>query len=171
MDPFVSMAKESITACITAKKVLPAPTPLPKSFAQRAGVFVSLHTKSDRSLRGCIGTFAPTRKNIAEEIIHNAIAAATDDPRFDPVRPDELDDLIINVDILTPPEPVTDIKQLNPVKYGLIVANQHGRKGLLLPDIGIGTIDEQIAVCCEKGGINPTTDKLSFSKFTVVRHK
>jgi AmmeMemoRadiSam system protein A len=172
MDNYVNLARKTIERYVEAGQVIKTPVGLPKKLlTAKAGVFVSLHRKSDHSLRGCIGTFAPTRQNIAEEIIHNAMAAATEDPRFDPVTKDELNDLEINVDVLTSPEPVADIKQLNPKKYGLIVANQNGHKGLLLPDIGVDTVEEQIAICCDKGGIESATDKLSLSRFTVERHK
>lgn len=147
------------------------PDNFPSLNKSKSGVFVSLHKKSDHSLRGCIGTFLPTKETVAEEIINNAIAAATEDPRFDPVSDDELDDLDINVDVLSGPEQISDTKKLNPKKYGLIVTNQNGRKGLLLPDIGVDTVDEQIAICCEKGCINPQTDKLTLFRFTVERHK
>ena len=82
-----------------------------------------------------------------------------------------MDDLDFNVDVLSEPKPVEDIKELDPVKFGLIVQNQRGCRGLLLPDIGVNTVAEQIAICCEKGGINPLADKLSLFKFTVERHK
>jgi len=138
---------------------------------QKAGVFVSLHKKSDHSLRGCIGTFLPTKNNIAGEIISNAISAAFKDPRFTPLTENELDDLEINVDVLSKPESITDLKQLDPKKYGLLVKNVQGRSGLLLPDIGIKTIEEQFSVCCQKGGINPVNDKIKLYRFTVERHK
>jgi len=70
-------------------------------------------------LRGCIGTFEPTQKNVAEEIITNAVSSATRDPRFSPIEPDELQDLDYSVDVLTQPEPVADESQLDPQKYGL----------------------------------------------------
>ena len=72
-------------------------------------------------LRGCIGTYLPTRVNIAEEIIRNAIAAATEDYRFGPIREEEFSQLSYTVYILNYPEPVEDIKKLNPKKFGIIV--------------------------------------------------
>ena len=66
---------------------------------ERAGIFVSI--KKDGQLRGCIGTFEPSRPNIAEEIIANAISAATRDPAFLPIAPDELEHLSFSVDVLT----------------------------------------------------------------------
>lgn len=171
MSDYISLAEQSIREYFTKKQLMVPPAGLPASFLnKKAGVFVSLHKKSDHSLRGCIGTIAATQKNLAEEIIHNALAAAFDDPRFPPLQENELTDLEINVDVLSPPEPVTDLKSLDPKKFGLIVRNQRGQSGLLLPDIGVNTVAEQIAICCQKGGLSLTHDRLSFFRFTVERH-
>ena len=172
MDPFVSLVKKTIEEYLSTGQINKPPADLPnKMLKKKAGVFVSLHKKSDHSLRGCIGTFLPTKDSVAEEIISNAIAAAFKDPRFLPLTEKELDDLEINVDVLSKPEPVTDIKQLNPKKYGLLIKNQDNLSGLLLPDIGIETVEEQITICCQKGGIDPKDDKLELYRFTVERHR
>src|SRR4030043_2294322 len=89
------------------KGKMPKPRELSPEMRERAGVFVSLHKHGQ--LRGCIGTFEPTKDNVAEEIIANAISSSTTDPRFPPVTASELDDLEYGVDILTTPEPVTDL--------------------------------------------------------------
>jgi AmmeMemoRadiSam system protein A len=172
MDQYTALALEAIKHFFKTKEVLVPPTNLPQEMRNTsAGVFVSLHKKPNHALRGCIGTLEPTCDNLAEEICQNALSAAFEDPRFLPLAQKELADLEINVDVLSPPELVEDKTSLDPKKYGLIVANQNDRRGLLLPDIGIDSVDEQIAICCEKGGIDPTTDKLSLSRFTVQRHK
>lgn len=133
----------------------------------RAGVFVTLHKYGN--LRGCIGTFIPTQKNIAEEIIRNAIAAATEDPRFPPVTEDELPELEISVDVLSEPEEVEDIEELDPKKYGIIVESGF-KRGLLLPDIeSVDTVDEQIEITKRKAGIYPG-EPIKIYKFTVTRH-
>lgn len=93
--------------------------------AGQAGVFVSL--KKQGQLRGCIGTFGPTRSTIASEIIHNAISAGTTDPRFEPVQLKELPEPTISVDILETPQPVHNIDDLDPQKYGVIVRNGNRR--------------------------------------------
>lgn len=171
MDNYVILASNTIKEYINSGKAINPPSNLPKEmFEKKAGVFVSLHRKSDHSLRGCIGTFLPIKNNVAEEIISNAISAAFKDPRFLPLTEKEFDDLEINVDILSEPELIADIKQLNPEKYGLLVKNQNNQSGLLLPNIGVKTVEEQIAVCCQKGGIDPKNDKLKFYRFTVKRH-
>lgn len=171
MDHYVSLAQSAIKAYCESKKIITPPNDVPAvMLIQKAGIFVSLHKKSDQSLRGCIGTFESTKNNIAEEIIENAIAAAFGDPRFEPLTIDELDNLDIKVDVLNKPEEVTDASLLDPEKYGLIVKNQSGKRGLLLPDIGISSVEEQIRICCEKGGIDLAHDQLKLYRFTVTRH-
>lgn len=172
MDDYVILAHQAIKEYIKTEKKLEISSSLPREMlAKEAGVFVSLHKKSDHALRGCIGSYLPNKKNIAEEIISNAISAAFKDPRFNPLTENELDDLAINVDILSKPALVKDIKGLDPKKYGLLVKNQNNQSGLLLPDIGIATVEEQISLCCQKGGINPKNDQLELYRFTVERHK
>ncbi|MFH1207863.1 MAG: AmmeMemoRadiSam system protein A [Patescibacteria group bacterium] len=171
MDAYTSLAQRSIAEYLETGKRIGIPADAPTGMLnKKAGVFVSLHERGNNQLRGCIGTFEPTRKSIAEEIIHNALSAAFYDPRFLPVGKDEIDNLEIHVDILSHPEKIEDISLLDPKKYGLIVANQRGRRGLLLPDIGVNTVDEQIDICCDKGGLNRNKDTLSFYRFTVERH-
>jgi AmmeMemoRadiSam system protein A len=138
-------------------------------FQKRAGVFVSIHRRNG-DLRGCIGTILPTRKNINEEAVSNAITAATKDYRFEPIGPDELDDLVITVDVLSEPEKVTNTAELDPKKYGVIVSTSDGKSGLLLPDLsGVETVNQQISICLQKGGISPD-EKISVSRFTVTRY-
>ena len=81
---------------------MPAPEPLPELLSQRAGAFVSL--KKGGELRGCIGTVEPVRQSLAEEIIMNAVSAGVRDPRFAPVRLEEIDELTFSVDVLMPPK-------------------------------------------------------------------
>ena len=134
----------------------------------KAGAFVSL--KKRGALRGCIGTFLPVQLNIASEIIHNAVSAATRDPRFPSVQADELDSLEISVDILGSPEPVSSPDQLDPKKYGVIVMS-HAQTGLLLPDLeGVDTVKQQIDIAKEKAGI-PANVTPDVYRFTVTRYK
>ena len=133
----------------------------------KAGVFVSLH-KHDR-LRGCIGTIAPTTGSIAKEIVRNAVCAATEDPRFDPVTADELKWLDISVDVLGRPEPIDGPEELDVKRYGVIVTNGH-RRGLLLPDLdGVDTVEEQIAIARRKAGIREK-EPVRLERFEVIRH-
>lgn len=172
MNIYTQLARDSIKHFLKHHSVMEIPPNLPKSLAHsRAGTFVSLHNKIDGSLRGCIGTFLPTRKNLAEEIIYNAIAAATEDPRFPPVTLKELDQIEISVDILSPPKIVTKDIALDTKKYGLIVSTANGRPGLMLPDIeGIDTVEEQERICRLKAGIGPE-EKVIKHYFKVKRYK
>lgn len=144
---------------------------LQKEFLEKkAGTFVTIEKNGD--LRGCVGTYLPTRKNIAEEIIFNAIAAATEDHRFCRIEKEELHHLCYTVYILSKPESVKDLKELDPKKYGIIVKGLLGRSGLLLPDLeGVDTIERQILIACHKGGIDPTQEKCLIYKFTVKKYQ
>lgn len=168
MHPIVALAKETVENYVRTGKRLPPPkTPTPE-MKEQAGVFVSIHKLGD--LRGCIGTFEPQERNVAEEVISNAISSATRDPRFEPVTEDELKDLEYSVDILTKPEPVPDETHLDPKKYGVIV--QAGwRRGLLLPDLeGVDSAKYQIDICRQKGGIGPD-EPVRLYRFEVKRYK
>jgi AmmeMemoRadiSam system protein A len=118
-----------------------------------APCFVSLKTL-DGELRGCIGTIEPSRETLALEIVANAISAATNDPRFEPVRVDELPNLRYSVDVLFPPEKAA-LEDLDPMVFGVIVEDESGvRRGLLLPDIhGIDDAAQQVEIAARKAGI------------------
>ena len=168
MHPLVMLAKEAVETYVKEGEVLKPPDELTPEMRERAGVFVSIHKLGE--LRGCIGTFEPQRENVAEEIITNAISSATRDPRFSPVAPAELKDLEYSVDVLTTPELVADESQLDPKKYGVIVECGY-RKGLLLPDLeGVDTVDYQIDICRQKGGIAPD-EPVKLYRFEVKRYK
>jgi AmmeMemoRadiSam system protein A len=131
----------------------------------RAGVFVSL--KKHGQLRGCIGTFKPEYKNLAEEIRNNALAAALNDPRFPAVETEELPKLVYSVDILTEPEPCQR-EDLDSKKFGVIV-NCGARRGLLLPDLeGVDTVEQQLQIALQKAGISPK-EKYFIQRFEVKR--
>jgi AmmeMemoRadiSam system protein A len=167
LHPVVELAKETVESYIREGKK-PQPKELTPEMRERAGVFVSLHEHGQ--LRGCIGTFEPTQDNVAEEIIANAISSSTRDPRFPPVNESELDDLEYSVDILTKPEPVTDINQLDCKKYGVIVESGW-KRGLLLPDLeGVDSVEEQIAICRLKAGIS-ASEPIKLYRFQVRRFK
>jgi AmmeMemoRadiSam system protein A len=165
LHPVVKLAKGTVESYVRNGKV-PKPKKLTPEMRERAGVFVSLHKHGQ--LRGCIGTFEPKEKNVAEEIIANAINSSTEDPRFPPVTASELDDLEYSVDILTKPEPVTDISQLDHKEYGVIVESDW-KKGLLLPDLeGVDSVEEQIAICRLKAGIS-AGEPIKLYRFQVRR--
>lgn len=168
MSPMVKLAKEAVEIYVRDGNITPPPARLTAEMKKQAGVFVSLHKFSQ--LRGCIGTFEPTKENVAEEIIANAISSASRDPRFPPVTAGELKDLEYSVDVLTKPRPVKDKSRLDPKKHGLIVECGF-RKGLLLPDLeGVDSVDRQIDICCQKAGIIPG-EPVKLHCFRVKRYK
>jgi len=178
MHQLVLLAKLAVENYIKEGKVIEMPKDLPEEFLKRmAGTFVTIETsepirQAQGKLRGCIGTYLPTKENVAEEIIHNAIAVATEDYRFGPIQKEELPYLSYTVYILSQPELVKDIKELNPKNFGIIVktAEMPFKSGLLLPDLeGVDTIEQQISIACQKGGIEPATEKIIIYKFTVEK--
>lgn len=168
MHPYVELARKTIAEFVGRGVRVVPPEELPPDMNFRAGVFVSL--KKHGQLRGCIGTFMPTTPSVYQEIARNAVAAATEDPRFSPVTADELQEIRYSVDVLSEPEPVTDISELDPRKYGVIVSKGHLR-GLLLPDLeGVDTVREQLKITMMKAGINPDDEDVEISRFTVKRY-
>ncbi len=166
--PLVQLAIDAIHCFVEEGRIITQPAALADEMQERAGVFVSL--KKHGELRGCIGTFEPTQPNVALEITHNAISAAIRDPRFPPVRPDELPELSYSVDVLTKPEPVADTKDLEPKRYGVIVESG-GRRGLLLPDLeGVDTVEHQLSIARQKAGIGEGEPVKTY-RFEVKRYK
>jgi AmmeMemoRadiSam system protein A len=167
MHSFAELAKSAIESYVLEGRVIHTPEPVPPEMCEKAGVFVSI--KKGGELRGCIGTYLPACTCIGEEIIKNAISAATKDPRFSPVNRDELKELTYSVDVLSCPEKVNNISELDPRKYGIIVSGGFSR-GLLLPDIeGVDTVEEQIRIAKMKAGILPQED-VQIYKFKVKRY-
>ncbi len=143
------------------------PRDLPAALREPGAAFVTL--KKGGALRGCIGTISPIRKTLAEEIAANAISAGLNDPRFPPVSLEEMKMLTYSVDVLTAPEKVGSLAELDPRRYGVIVRCR-GRTGLLLPALeGIDSVEEQLAIAKEKAGIRPD-EKAEIFRFTVQRY-
>lgn len=166
--PLVQLAKDAIRSFVEEDKMAVEPECPAEEMKERAGVFVSL--KKHGELRGCIGTLEPTQTNVALEIIHNAVSAATRDPRFSPVRRDELSELTYSVDVLSKPEPVESPEDLDPKRYGVIVESGL-KKGLLLPDLkGVDTVDYQLSVVRQKAGI-AEGEQIKIYRFEVKRYK
>jgi len=165
--PLVQLARRTIEKYVKDGEMLSPPSELTPEMKQRAGVFVSLHKGG--ALRGCIGTIEPVQPNVAQEIIHNAISAATRDPRFPPVRSDELDDLEISTDVLGEPEMISSLDELDPKRYGVIVEKGY-RRGLLLPNLeGVHTVEEQIDIALRKAWISKG-EEYAIKRFEVVRY-
>jgi AmmeMemoRadiSam system protein A len=161
----VTLARRTIEAYVRGGRIPETPS-AEGLLAERHGAFVSLHRNG--GLRGCIGTIEATRPTLAEEIVHNAVQAATADPRFPPVTSEELDDLEISVDVLGPAQPAT-MADLDPKTWGVIVTSGW-RRGLLLPDLdGVDTPDEQVSIALRKAGIGPT-ERFELERFRVDRY-
>ena len=167
-DPWVRLAWLSVESYVRHRKLIDVPAGLPRELTDsRAGAFVSIHKQG--RLRGCIGTISPTRDTLADEIIHNAVSAAARDPRFDPIRPEELNWLEISVDVLGEPEDIASEEELDVKRYGVIVTRGH-RRGLLLPDLdGVDSVQQQIAIARQKAGIG-AEEPVGLQRFEVVRH-
>ena len=157
VDPFVALARASVEYFVTTERPLLMPEGLPPELVDaRAGVFVSLHEHGD--LRGCIGTIAPTRDSIAQEIIANAISACSGDPRFYPVQKNELDYLSYSVDVLFPPAAMGSIVAIIGLELAPLALN------------GVNTVEEQVAIARQKAGIAPDETGVELERFRVVRH-
>jgi AmmeMemoRadiSam system protein A len=167
-DAYVKLARASAEYFVKHGKVMDLPDWVPPEMLDtKAGAFVSVHKFG--ALRGCIGTIASTQKNLALEIIHNAVSAVAKDPRFEPVEENELNYLDINVDVLGEAESIESEAELDVKKYGVIVQSGF-KRGLLLPDLdGVDTVEEQIDIACRKAGIYDD-ETYSLERFEVIRH-
>ena len=167
-DEYVRLARNSLEYYIKNGKIMDVPKDISDELLKRRhGAFVTI--KKDGNLRGCIGTIEPTKANLAEEIIYNAISAGVKDPRFEPVTEEELPYLVYSVDVLYPPEPISSLEELDVEKYGVIVSKGF-RRGLLLPNIeGVNTPSEQVSIALAKAGIGGYED-YKLERFQVERH-
>ncbi len=172
VDSLVALAFQAVNEYVRYGQRLATPNAdqLTPDMQDRAGTFVSIHTKRG-DLRGCVGTFVPVRPNVADEVIENAIASATRDPRFYPIQEWELNDLAISVDVLGDPEPISSLRELDPDIYGVIVTDMAGkRRGLLLPMLKpIKTAEQQVAVARQKALIG-ADEPVKLMRFRVQRH-
>lgn len=160
----VALARATLRSRILGEDP-PPPVLHAREYPKRAGAFVSLHRQG--CLRGCIGTIAPTRPTLGEEVAHNAVEAALNDPRFEALTPHELDDLEISVDVLHAAEPAT-VDKLDPKRFGVIVTAGY-RRGLLLPDLeGVDDAATQLDIARQKAGIGPDED-FAIERFRVDR--
>jgi AmmeMemoRadiSam system protein A len=167
-DSYVKLARQSLEYYVSTGETMKIPKDLSKELLnERAGVFVTI--KKDNLLRGCIGTIDPEESSIAGEIIRNAVSAGTKDPRFNPVRKDELKDIVYSVDVLGKAEIIKSIDELDIKEYGVIVSKGF-KMGLLLPDIeGVDTPEDQVNIAMQKAGIKDIKG-CTLERFQVVRH-
>jgi uncharacterized protein (TIGR00296 family) len=160
----IQLARNAVKEYLKTGKTVKPPESTPKKLFEHCGVFVTINSlkKGEKQLRGCIGYPYPTNP-LAEAVIDSAINAATQDPRFPSLSLRELDEVVLEVSVLTPPE---QIEVKNPQEYlakvkvgkdGLIV--EKGMfKGLLLPQVPVewGWCEEEfLCQCCVKAGLPP----------------
>lgn len=160
----VELARKAVEEYLKTGKHLKVPEVPAEKLLQPCGVFVTINgvEHGEKVLRGCIGYPYPTTP-LAEAVIDSAINAATQDPRFPPLSRQELDHVVFEVSVLTPPE-IVEVK--NPKEYcasikvgedGLIV-ERGVWKGLLLPQVPVEwKWDEEtfLCQCCIKAGLSP----------------
>ena len=163
-----ALARNAVETFIRSGNILDPPESTSGLLASPAPCFVCLKTL-DGELRGCIGTIEPARDTLAEEVVANAISAAMNDPRFDPVKAAELGNLRYSVDVLLPAEPA-QMSDLDPAIFGVIVEDESGsRRGLLLPDIqGIDRVEQQVEIAARKAGIG-RNERMRLWRFKVER--
>jgi len=172
----VKLARRAVEQYLKNRQTIKVPDDVPPKLKERCGVFVTINSVrgSDvkgHELRGCIGFPYPTHM-LAQVVIESAISSATQDPRFHPMKAEELDQVVFEVSVLTPPEPV---EVENPQEYctkikvgqdGLIVERSYC-KGLLLPQVPVEwKWDEEtfLCQCCLKAGLPPDSWLLKGTK-------
>ena len=160
----IKLARSAAKTFLEAEKKLSPPLDTPTSLFEKCGVFVTINTvkSGGKALRGCIGYPYPTNP-LVEAVIDNAINASTQDPRFAPMSKEELDRVVFEVSVLTPPEPVhvekpqEYLEHIKVGEHGLIVEKGF-YKGLLLPQVAAewGWCSEEfLCQCCVKAGLPP----------------
>ena len=169
----VNLARQTVTEYLKKGKVLQVPESVSTKLMEPCGVFVTLNSFNNgaKTLRGCIGLPYPTTP-LVQAVIEAALSAATQDPRFPPVTPQELDQLIFEVSVLTPPERVevekpTDFpSKIKVGQDGLIVEKSYC-KGLLLPQVPVElnwNEEEFLCQCSMKAGLPPDSWLLKDTK-------
>ena len=172
-SPYTRIAYETIDHYLKhgqLKNLKLTPVP-PDLYELKRGCFVSIHLQDDE-LRGCIGTIEAQEDNLVEEIKRNSISAAFRDHRFQPLTKKEFPIINLSVDVLTEPELIFSIEDLDPSIFGVIVSDGKHQKGVLLPSIpGIDSVEKQIAIVKRKAGLHNVDDQqLVYYRFTSNRY-
>lgn len=160
----VRLARSAVTKHIKESVRISSPTPPSEQMNEKSGVFVTIERihKGERMLRGCIGYPLPYMP-LVEATIDSAISAAVNDPRFEPLQPEELSEVVFEVSVLTPPvllqtkDPKEYPKLIKVGRDGLIIERGY-YKGLLLPQVPVeyGWDEETfLSECCMKAGLPP----------------
>jgi MEMO1 family protein len=148
-----ALGRRAIETYLRTRQLIEPPEPIPMEWRARSAAFVTL--RKNGAMRGCVGSTQPTEATAAHELIRYAIASAVRDPRFHPVRLDEVPLLSIRVQLLDPAEPISDITRIDPKTHGIIVRSG-ARQALLLTGIEeIRTPEQQLRAACQKAGIDP----------------
>ena len=175
----VKTARMAVTEFLSNGKRMKLESEREKKFSFNAGVFVTLNNAD--GLRGCIGFPMPDKK-LSHGIIDAAIAAATEDPRFSPVKINELSDIVFEVTVLTPPieitvtDPIEYLQKIKVGRDGLIIRNSFS-SGLLLPQVPVEygwNVEEFLQHTCEKAGLEKDTwknEKVKIEKFEGIVYK
>ncbi len=160
----VKLAREAVEEYLKTRKRIQAPKGLPEKLMQACGVFVTINIidAGKKELRGCIGLPYPTTP-LAEAVIESAISSATQDPRFYPLSTNELDNVVFEVSVLTPPQLVEAEKPNeypSKIKVGVdgLIVERGLYKGLLLPQVPVEwdwDEEEFLCQCCIKAGLPP----------------
>ena len=162
----VELARNAVKEYLKTRKHILPPENTPRKMFKECGVFVTINklAHGDKQLRGCIGYPYPTAP-LVEAVIDSAINAATQDPRFPSLSTKELDEVVFEVSVLTPPElietnnPKEYLSKFKVGEHGLIV-ERGGFKGLLLPQVPVEwnwCEEEFLCQCCMKAGLPPDT--------------
>ena len=175
----VKTARMAVTEFLSNGKRMKLESECEKKFSFNSGVFVTLNNAD--GLRGCIGFPMPDKK-LSHGIIDAAIAAATEDPRFSPVKTNELNDIVFEVTVLTPPveitvtDPMEYLEKIKVGRDGLIIRNSFS-SGLLLPQVPVEygwNVEEFLQHTCEKAGLEKDTwknEKVKIEKFEGIVYK
>ncbi len=169
----IHLARNTAKTFLETGKTLKPPENTPAKMFEKCGVFVTINSVwgKRKDLRGCIGYPYPTSP-LVDSVIENSINAATQDPRFEPITASELEHVVFEVSVLTPPEPVTVdkpeeyLKKIKVGEHGLIV-EKGAYKGLLLPQVPVewGWCEEEfLCQCCVKAGLPPDSWLVKGSK-------
>ena len=160
----VNTARKAVTEFLSNGNRIKLESDLEKKFSFNSGVFVTLNNPD--GLRGCIG-FPMPEKKLSHAIIEGAIAAATEDPRFPSVKTNELNDIVFEVTVLTPPveidvsDPMEYLEKIKVGRDGLIIRHSFS-SGLLLPQVPVEygwNVEEFLQHTCEKAGLARDTWK------------